>query len=69
VADVEYHRVVVFDLKSGEVAGHIGGPDAGKGPMAFRKPRDVAMGKRDMLYILDSGNSRVQLIQVLVSRK
>ncbi|MCZ6633482.1 MAG: NHL repeat-containing protein [bacterium] len=69
VADLGYHRVVVFDLKSGEVAGHIGGPEAGKGPMTFHKPRDVVMGKQGTLYILDSGNSRVQRIQVLVSRK
>jgi len=69
VADAGHHRVVVFDLKTGEVAGHIGGPDVGKGPMMFQSPKAVAMGRAGMLFVLDSGNCRIQRLKMQVLRR
>ena len=69
VADTGHHRIVIFDLKSGEVAGSLGGPDSGKGPMAFQFPRDVVLGRAGMLFVLDSGNGRIQKLRLQVSRR
>lgn len=69
VADAEYHRIVVFDLKTGKVAAHIGGPDEGSGPMMFRSPKAVAMGRAGTLFVLDSGNCRIQRLKLQVSRR
>ena len=69
VADTGHHRVVVFDLDSGGVASSLGGPDPGKGAMAFQFPRGVALGRAGRLFVLDSGNGRVQKLQIQVSRR
>ena len=69
VADTGHHRVLAFDLKTGEVVGHMGGPDSGRGPMMFQAPQAVAMGAGDMLYVLDSGNGRIQKVRALVLRR
>ena len=68
VADTGHHRIVVFDLDSGGVAGSLGGPDPGKGAMAFQFPRGVALGRAGRLFVLDSGNGRIQKLQLQVSR-
>ena len=69
VADTGHHRIVVFDLDSGSVAGSLGGPDPGKGPMAFQFPRGVALGRAGRLFVLDSGNGRIQKLLLQVSRR
>lgn len=62
IADTGHHRVVGFDrmgrviLTFGEQGSQIG---------AFRGPRDVAVFK-GKLYVLDSGNSRVQVFKIVV---
>ena len=69
VADTGHHRVLVFDLKSGEVVGWTGGPDPGESPGSFKAPRGMAMGSDNFLYVLDTGNCRVQRFQVLIHRR
>ena len=69
VADAGYHRVVVFDLKDGEVAGQIGGPDAGREAGSFKGPRGLVVDTAGMLYVLDTGNSRVQKFRVYAFRR
>ena len=69
VADTGHHRIGVFDLHSGRVAGFLGGPDPGKGPMAFQTPRGVAFGRAGRLFVLDSGKGRIQKLQLQVSKR
>ena len=69
VADTGHHRIVVFDLHSGRVAGFLGGPDPGHGPMSFQTPRGVALGRAGRLFVLDSGNGRIQKLQLQVSKR
>ena len=59
----------MLDLKSGEAVKWISGPDPGQGDGAFKAPRAVALGPRNVLYVLDTGNSRVQKFQILVPRR
>ncbi|MFT5365261.1 MAG: tripartite motif-containing protein 71 [Candidatus Latescibacterota bacterium] len=68
VADTGHHRIVVFDMKTGDVVGHIGGPDPGKGPLSFHNPNDVVFGKAGALFVLDSGNHRIVHLKMQVSR-
>ena len=68
VADTGHHRIVVFDLDSGGVVGSLGGPNPGRGAMAFQFPRGVALGRAGRLFVLDSGNGRIQKLQIQVSR-
>ena len=60
VADTGHDRVLVFHRSGREVA-QLGGP--GRGPGAFERPRDLAVWK-DVLYVLDSGNGRVQRFRI-----
>ena len=69
VADTGHHRIVVFDLNSDEVVSYLGGPDPGGGPMVFRWPRGLALGRAGALFVLDSGNGRIQKLQLRVSRR
>lgn len=57
VADTRHHRVVIFN-RHGDVIGTLGGP--GNGPGQFDNPGDVAIYRGTFLYVLDSGNGRVQ---------
>jgi len=68
VADTEHHRIVVFDLKTRAVVGHIGGPDPGKGPLSFHLPRDVMVGPAGALWVLDTGNHRIVRLKMRVHR-
>ena len=68
VADTGHHRIVVFDLDSGGVVGSLGGPYPGRRAMAFQFPRGVALGRAGRLFVLDSGNGRIQKLQIQVSR-
>jgi DNA-binding beta-propeller fold protein YncE len=61
VADTGGHRVVVFDEK-GNLLQRIGAKGTAEG--FFQAPRDVAAND-DFLYVLDSGNSRVQKFKVV----
>ncbi|MFH1009486.1 MAG: NHL repeat-containing protein [Candidatus Latescibacterota bacterium] len=61
VADAGAHQVVVFGQR-GNVLGRLGAKGEGWG--AFREPRDVALGPGERLYVLDSGNARVQKFRI-----
>ena len=69
VADTGHNRIVVFDPKTRKVSGRIG--EAGSGPGQFREPRALAgraaSGGDGFLYVLDSGNYRVQKLRVNIS--
>ena len=58
-AAVETHRVRVFDARSGAHLFDIG--KRGSGPGELNLPRDVAIGKDGNLYVVDSGNFRIQV--------
>jgi len=60
VADTGHDRVLVFH-RSGRMVAQLGAP--GKGPGAFNRPKDVAVWQ-DVLYVLDSGNGRVQRFRI-----
>jgi DNA-binding beta-propeller fold protein YncE len=55
----ENHRVRVFDAASGSHLFDIG--KRGRGPGEFNLPRDLAVGRDGQLYVVDSGNFRVQV--------
>ncbi|MGB5081664.1 MAG: 6-bladed beta-propeller [Burkholderiales bacterium] len=55
----QQHRVRVFDAASGEHLFDIG--RRGKEPGEFNFPRDLAVGRGGELYVVDSGNFRVQV--------
>lgn len=55
----ENHRVRVFDAASGGHLFDIG--KRGRGPGEFNLPRDLAVGRDGQLYVVDSGNFRVQV--------
>ena len=69
VADTGHNRVVVLDLRTGDVAALIGGPDAGQRPGAFKAPKDVVFGPGNILYVLDGGNHRIQKFDMMISRR
>ncbi len=55
----DLHRVRVFDALSGRHLHDIG--KRGSGPGEFNLPRDVAVGDKGQLYVVDGGNFRVQV--------
>lgn len=55
----EHHRVMVFDAQSGNHLFDIGKRGSANGELNL--PRDVAVGKDGRLYVVDSGNFRVQV--------
>ena len=55
----EFHRIRVFDAGTGVHLFDIGG--RGSLPGQLNLPRDVAIGKNNELYVVDSGNFRVQV--------
>lgn len=55
----QQHRVRVVDAASGEVLFDFG--KRGRDPGDFNFPRDLTVGKDGQLYIVDSGNFRVQI--------
>ncbi|MFL6572787.1 MAG: 6-bladed beta-propeller [Burkholderiales bacterium] len=57
--DSENHRVRVFEGASGRHLFDIG--KRGKGPGEFNLPRDLAVGRDGHLYVVDSGNFRIQV--------
>jgi len=57
----QQHRVRVVDAMSGKTLFDIG--KRGGGPGDFNFPRDLAVGKDGRLYVVDSGNFRVQVFE------
>ena len=55
----QQHRVRVVDAASGEILFDFG--KRGAAPGEFNFPRDLTVGKDGRLYIVDSGNFRVQI--------
>lgn len=55
----EAHRIRVFDPESGKHLFDFG--KRGTGPGEFNLPRDVAVGRDGQLYVVDSGNFRIQV--------
>jgi DNA-binding beta-propeller fold protein YncE len=55
----ENHRIRVYDPRNGEHLMDIG--KRGPGPGELNLPRDLAVGKDGRLYVVDSGNFRVQV--------
>ena len=55
----QQHRVRVVDAASGEILFDFG--KRGRDPGDFNFPRDLVVGKDGQLYIVDSGNFRVQV--------
>ncbi|OFW22655.1 MAG: 6-bladed beta-propeller [Acidobacteria bacterium RIFCSPLOWO2_02_FULL_65_29] len=55
----QQHRVRVVDAASGEHLFDFG--KRGKDPGEFNFPRDLAVGKDGRLYVVDSGNFRIQV--------
>ncbi len=60
VVDARRHTVAVFDLASGRLAEKIGG--RGMGPRQFNFPTAVAVGPDGRVYITDTMNYRVQVL-------
>ena len=56
----QQHRVRVVDIASGEPLFDFG--KRGRDPGEFNFPRDIVVGKDGRLYIVDSGNFRVQIL-------
>jgi DNA-binding beta-propeller fold protein YncE len=59
--DSERHQVRVFDAQSGEHLFDFGG--RGEGPGELNLPKDIAMGPDRRLYVVDSGNFRIQVFE------
>lgn len=57
--DNENHRVHALDLDTGKPLFQIG--KRGDGPGEFNLPRDAVVGADGLLYVVDSGNFRVQV--------
>jgi DNA-binding beta-propeller fold protein YncE len=68
VADTGHNRVLAIDLDGAEIVEHIGGTESGDGEVSFNSPRDVAC-RGEILYVLDTGNNRIQKYRVLALRK
>lgn len=55
----EFHRVRVFDARTGKHLFDFG--KRGSGPGEFNLPRDATFGKDNRLYVVDGGNFRIQI--------
>ncbi|WP_207063256.1 hypothetical protein [Motiliproteus sp. SC1-56] len=59
--DSEEHNIKVIDLNSGELLYTIGKRGTAEGQ--FNLPKDVAIGQNGRLYVVDSGNFRVSILE------
>jgi hypothetical protein len=64
VADPRAHRIIRIDACDGSAAPLrcIAGP--GSAPGSLDTPRGVLVGRRDVLFVADSGNQRIQLFDL-----
>ena len=62
VCDSRRHMILVLDRK-GRIKGHIGKRGGGKEPGEFRYPSRIAIAG-DELFVLDSGNTRVEVLDL-----
>jgi len=62
VADSSRQKVFLLNCK-GKVLAGIGGRSGGSGPAEFKHPTEVAIGGGE-LFVLDEGNSRVQILDL-----
>ena len=69
VSDSGAHRLLAFDLVTGEVAGRMGGPKPGSERGRFDTPMGLALSDRDEILVVDSGNHRILKFKLLVLRK
>jgi DNA-binding beta-propeller fold protein YncE len=60
VCDSRRHMIIMLD-KEAHILGHFGRRLGGKGPGDFRYPSRIAIAG-DELFVLDSGNSRLQVL-------
>lgn len=58
----EFHRVRVFDARTGDHLFDFG--KRGNGPGEFNLPRDIAIGKDGKLFVSDNGNFRVGIFDM-----
>ena len=61
MADTDNHRIVVFNRK-GKVVTTFGA--RGDGPASFESPFDLTLSGQDILYVMDTGNGRVQKLEI-----
>ena len=59
VSDQKTHRLYLFNPK-GELINEIGG--LGQGPQSFSSPSDIASSNGLKIYVSDTGNERVQIL-------
>jgi hypothetical protein len=62
VADGSREKLFLLNC-NGKVLARIGGRTGGSGPAEFKHPTDVALGGGE-LFVLDEGNSRVQILDL-----
>ena len=55
------HRIAAFDPRSGELLYHIGTRGSGQGE--FNLLREIALGPDGLLYVVDGGNFRIQVLE------
>ncbi len=59
VADSKAHKILVFDLASGDLQGSFGEKGQAEGQFAF--PTSLAFGPEESLYVVDQINARIQV--------
>jgi len=64
VADAKGSKIVAFDTESFKLTGIFGGPSktGGKEDLTFSGPTNVAVDKQGMIYVADTMNNRVQIL-------
>lgn len=62
VCDTPRHMLILLD-KEGHIVGHFGKRRGAKGPGEFRLPSRVALAGQEVV-VLDSGNSRLQILDL-----
>jgi phage tail-like protein len=66
VSDTYNHRVQAFSLRNFQIQYILGATDnynrpiSGKGPGEFDTPTEIAVNSKGCIYVLDSGNQRIQ---------
>ncbi len=58
--DGDHNRLRMFDTSTGSLIRNVGGP--GTGPLGFNMPYGVAVSDSGHVYVADTGNNRIQII-------